>query len=59
MVVGIFAAVQGHRWGAFAALGAIAVEFLVFLVAAVVIYRRTMRRPWPKVAPVEDEDDDW
>ena len=59
LVVGIFAAAAGHRWGAFAALGAIAVEFVVYLVAAIVIYRRTMRRPWPKVAPAEDDDDEW
>jgi hypothetical protein len=58
MFVGIYAAAMGHRWGAFAALGAITVEFIVYLVAAVVIYRKTMRRPWPKVAPIED-DNDW
>ena len=59
MTVGIFAAAMGHRWGAFAALGAIVIEFVVYLIAAVVTYRRTMRRPWPKVAPAENDDDDW
>jgi hypothetical protein len=22
-------------------------------------YRETMRRPWPKVPPIEDDDDEW
>lgn len=22
-------------------------------------YRETMRRPWPKVPPLEDDDDEW
>jgi O-antigen/teichoic acid export membrane protein len=26
---------------------------------AVVHYRRTMRRPWPAVEPIADDDDDW
>jgi hypothetical protein len=26
---------------------------------AVVHYRRTMRRPWPAVEPLTDDDDDW
>jgi hypothetical protein len=26
--------------------------------AGVLGYRRTMRRPWPKVPPVKDDDDD-
>jgi hypothetical protein len=25
----------------------------------IVRYRRTMRRPWPRVPPVEDDDDEW
>jgi hypothetical protein len=29
------------------------------LVFAVVEYRRTMRRPWPRVPPIEDDDDEW
>ena len=33
--------------------------FATRLVVGVVGYRQTMRRPWPKVPPVEDEDDDW
>jgi hypothetical protein len=28
------------------------------LVRGVVHYRRTMRRPWPRVPPIEDDDDD-
>jgi len=26
---------------------------------ALVHYRRTMRRPWPAVEPLRDDDDDW
>jgi O-antigen/teichoic acid export membrane protein len=26
---------------------------------ALVHYRRTMRRPWPTVEPIADDDDDW
>ena len=29
------------------------------LVSGVIHYRRTMRRPWPTVPPIEDEDDEW
>lgn len=29
------------------------------ILAGVVQYRKTMRRPWPRVSPVEDDDDDW
>jgi hypothetical protein len=32
--------------------------FLTRLIAGIVVYRQTMRRPWPKVPPIED-DDDW
>jgi hypothetical protein len=59
MFVGIYAALLGHRWGAYAAVGAIVVRFWIYLVVAIQNYRATMRRPWPKVAPLKDDDDDW
>jgi hypothetical protein len=33
--------------------------FATRLGVGIVSYRQTMRRPWPKVPPVEDDDDDW
>jgi hypothetical protein len=59
MVVGIYAAALGHRWGAYAAVGAFFVRFCGYLVGGIWAYRETMSRPWPKVAPVDDDDDDW
>jgi Zn-dependent protease len=29
------------------------------LAMGVAHYRETMRRPWPKVPPLEDDDDEW
>jgi hypothetical protein len=29
------------------------------VVMGIVHYRRTMRRPWPRVPPIEDDDDEW
>ena len=34
-------------------------ERLTHLAVGIVDYRQAMRRPWPKVSPVEDEDDEW
>jgi hypothetical protein len=59
LVVGSCAALLGHRWGAYVAVGAVVVRFWFYLVGAILAYRATMRRPWPKVAPLEDEDEDW
>ena len=36
----------------------VALVWLVSLVVGLVEYRRTMRRAWPEVAPLDD-DDDW
>jgi hypothetical protein len=56
---GIFAALLGWRPGAFVAVAGAMLTFASYLVGAVVGYRRTMSRPWPKVPPIADEDDDW
>jgi hypothetical protein len=45
------------RPAVYAALGAFAVALTLHVLAGVIEYRRTMRRPWPKVAPLVDDDD--
>jgi hypothetical protein len=46
------------RWepAAWAIVAIITAEFAVYLVIAVIFYRRTMRREWPKVEPIPDDD---
>jgi hypothetical protein len=47
-----------RRLAVFLALAAVIGLFLTHLTVGVVGYRQTMRRPWPKVPPLED-DDEW
>jgi hypothetical protein len=56
-LIGIGAALLGHRWGAYLAIGALTMRFSGYLAGAVWNYRRTMRREWPKVEPLPDDDD--
>jgi hypothetical protein len=56
---GVGAAFLGWRPGAFVAIAGALLLFLEHLAAGVWSYRRVMRRPWPKVPPIEDDDDDW
>lgn len=53
---GAFAAATGSRVG----IGAMAAGFFGILAVDVAVgitsYRRTMRAPWPTVAPVDDDD---
>jgi len=56
---GIFTALLGWRPGAFLAVGGASLTFAWHLGLGVFSYRRTMRRPWPNVQPIEDDDDDW
>jgi hypothetical protein len=58
LVGGIGAALVGWRPGAFVAIAGALLMFAEQLVFSGWHYRRTMRRPWPKVTPIED-DDDW
>jgi hypothetical protein len=58
LVAGILAALAGFRVGAYLMLGALCGTLSVHLAVAVVGYRRTMARPWPRVEPLDD-DDDW
>jgi hypothetical protein len=53
------AAVAGSRVGAYLMLGALGGTISVHLVVGVIGYRRAMARPWPRVSPLDDEDDVW
>ena len=59
MDAGVILALTGGRAGAWLVLALVVVWFLLRLVIGVVAYRRVMRRPWPPVAPLENDDDDW
>ena len=48
-----------RRLAVFLLLASVIGRFATLLTASVVGYRRVMRRPWPKVPPVEDDDDEW
>jgi hypothetical protein len=43
----------------FLMLAAVIGLFLTRLTIGIVSYRQTMRRPWPKVPPIEDDEDEW
>jgi hypothetical protein len=58
LVGGGYAAVLGWRRGAFLMLAAVCGTIAGHLVIGVSEYRRIMRRPWPKV-PLLDDEDDW
>jgi hypothetical protein len=54
--VGGLAAVAGHRWGAYLLIANLVVQIGSHLIVGASTYRDVMTRPWPKVAPVKDED---
>ena len=58
MIFGVYGAGLGWRPGAYFMLMAILGQVGGHLVMGVTEYRRVMRRPWPQVAPLDD-DDDW
>ena len=58
MIVGIYGAAFGWRPGAYVMLTALLGLVGGHLVMGITEYRRVMRRPWPQVAPLDD-DDDW
>jgi len=59
LVGGGYAAVLGRRGGAFLMLAAVCGTIADHLLIGVSEYRRIMRRPWPKVSPLDDDEDDW
>jgi len=58
LVAGAYGGALGSRVGAFAMLAAVCCRVGGHLLVGLTEYRRTMRRPWPKVPPLDD-DDDW
>ena len=59
VVGGLLTLVIAVRVGALLMLAGVAGMFVSQLVYIAFAYRQTMRRPWPKVRPLEDDDDDW
>ena len=58
LIVGGYCAAFGWRPGAYLLLTALLGLIGGHLVMGITEYRRIMRRPWPQVAPLDD-DDDW
>ena len=53
---GGYAGVLGWRPGAWAMLAAVCGQISGHLVIGMTTYRAVMRRPWPSVAPLTDDD---
>jgi hypothetical protein len=58
-VLGIASLLVAPGFGLFLIVAGLGGSFATGLVFIVIAYRKEMRRPWPKVPPIEDEDDDW
>jgi hypothetical protein len=57
LLLGVLLAVSDERAGAWLLLAAVTGLVATHLAISFVAYRRIMRRPWPEVAP--PNDDDW
>jgi hypothetical protein len=55
-LIGGLAAVAGHRWGAYVLITNLVVQIGFHLIVGWRAYRDVMKRPWPKVAPIDDAD---
>jgi hypothetical protein len=55
-IVGGYAAVLGWRDGVFLMLAWALLTFAWHLAVGITAYRSVMARPWPQVAPLEDDD---
>lgn len=55
-IIGGLAAVTGHRWGAYVLIANLVVQIGFHLIIGGWAYRDVMTRPWPKVAPLDDDD---
>jgi uncharacterized membrane protein YoaK (UPF0700 family) len=58
ILLGALGAVAGWRPSAWLLVGALTAVVAGHLAISAVAYRRTMRREWPRVEPLPD-DDDW
>jgi hypothetical protein len=56
LIVGTLAALAGQRWGAYLLIANLAVQIGFHLIVGMRAYREVMTRPWPKVAPLNDDD---
>ncbi len=56
MMVGLLSAALGHRFGAYLLLGAICTQFASHLAIGILWYREVMRRPWPNVEALGDDE---
>jgi hypothetical protein len=54
--VGGLAAIAGQRWGAYLLVANLVVQIGFHLIVGGRAYREVMTRPWPKVAPLDDDD---
>ena len=59
ILLGILIALLGPAWGIVLTIAGLLAYFVIDLVVGIRSYRHVMGRPWPKVPPVEDDDDDW
>jgi hypothetical protein len=59
IIVGGFAAVAGWGPAAWVLIAVVTAAVVGHVVIAILRYRQVMRRPWPTVEPLADEDDDW
>jgi hypothetical protein len=57
LVSGVLVALLGRRVGAYLAISGITATLAVHLGLGIAGYREVMNRPWPEVAPLDDEDD--
>jgi hypothetical protein len=57
MLAGIYTSILGHRLGAWVFILGVIGHLALDLTVALVGYSDVMKRPWPKVAPLDDEDD--
>lgn len=59
LCVGGFGAALGWRPGVVLMLAGVSGFVAGHLIMGFTEYRRIMRRPWPKVRPLDDDEDDW
>ena len=57
MVAGVNQMYAGRRVGAIFAIVGVGVWTVGFVIGGALAYRRVMRRAWPKVRPLDDDDD--
>ena len=56
LVAGCYGGLLGWRGGAFLMLSAVIGSICGHLVIGVAAYRSVMARPWPNVAPLDDDE---